>query len=49
MGSGNYRPGVAMECCEKDGLHVFEDHFIAEVIDPLQERYCPTVKPGNWS
>ena len=28
-------PGVAMECREgKNGLHVFEDHFIVEVINP---------------
>ncbi|OEF98243.1 phenylacetate--CoA ligase family protein [Desulfuribacillus alkaliarsenatis] len=27
-------PGVAAECKEKDGLHIFEDHFIPEIIDP---------------
>ncbi len=27
-------PGVATECCAKSGLHVFEDHFYVEVIDP---------------
>lgn len=27
-------PGVAIECSAKSGLHVWEDHFIAEVIDP---------------
>jgi phenylacetate-CoA ligase len=27
-------PGVAVECTEKSGMHIFEDHFIAEVIDP---------------
>ncbi|MCC7569408.1 MAG: phenylacetate--CoA ligase [Candidatus Methanofastidiosa archaeon] len=27
-------PGVACECEEKDGLHVWEDYFILEVIDP---------------
>src|SRR6185437_10289215 len=28
-------PGVASECIEsKDGLHIWEDHFLAEVIDP---------------
>ena len=27
-------PGVSMECMEKNGLHVFEDHFIPEIIDP---------------
>ncbi|MBM5805447.1 MAG: phenylacetate--CoA ligase [Candidatus Verstraetearchaeota archaeon] len=27
-------PGVAMECKVKNGLHVWEDHYIVEVIDP---------------
>ncbi len=31
-------PGVSGECTEKDGLHIFEDHFIPEVIDPETEE-----------
>lgn len=27
-------PGVAFECCEQNGMHVNEDHFLVEVIDP---------------
>ncbi len=27
-------PGVAIECSEHEGLHVFEDHFLVEVVDP---------------
>ena len=27
-------PGVSGECPEKEGLHIFEDHFIAEIINP---------------
>ena len=27
-------PGVAMECAESHGLHVAEDHFYAEIVDP---------------
>jgi phenylacetate-CoA ligase len=27
-------PGVAFECGEKHGMHLWEDHFIAEIIDP---------------
>jgi phenylacetate-CoA ligase len=27
-------PGVAMECRSKNGLHVWEDHYIVEIIDP---------------
>jgi phenylacetate-CoA ligase len=30
-------PGVAQECVEtKDGLHIWEDHFYPEVVDPLE-------------
>ncbi|NKQ56271.1 phenylacetate--CoA ligase [Amycolatopsis sp. K13G38] len=32
-------PGVAQECVEtKDGLHIWEDHFYPEVIDPVDEN-----------
>ncbi|MCX8181782.1 MAG: phenylacetate--CoA ligase [Candidatus Methanomethyliaceae archaeon] len=27
-------PGVAIECQSKSGLHIWEDHFLAEIIDP---------------
>jgi phenylacetate-CoA ligase len=27
-------PGVSIECTEKKGMHIFEDHFIPEIIDP---------------
>lgn len=35
-------PGVAAECDQRRGLHINEDHFIAEVIDPvtLENRQC---------
>ncbi|MEU6643160.1 phenylacetate--CoA ligase PaaK [Saccharomonospora sp. NPDC046836] len=32
-------PGVAQECVEtKDGLHIWEDHFLPEVVDPLDDN-----------
>ncbi|MEU5311513.1 phenylacetate--CoA ligase PaaK [Streptomyces sp. NPDC021562] len=32
-------PGVAQECVEtKDGLHVWEDHFYPEIVDPLTDE-----------
>jgi phenylacetate-CoA ligase len=35
-------PGVAQECVEtKDGLHVWEDHFYPEVIDPMTSEVLP--------
>ena len=27
-------PGVGIECCEQAGLHIFEDHFLMEIVDP---------------
>ncbi|MGB9845646.1 phenylacetate--CoA ligase family protein [Methanothermobacter tenebrarum] len=34
-------PGVAMECPEKDGLHIFEDHFYPEIINSKGEPLPP--------
>jgi phenylacetate-CoA ligase len=34
-------PGVAVECGEHDGLHVFEDHFLAETVDTETGRPVP--------
>ena len=36
-------PGVAMDCVERQGLHVWEDHFLPEIIDEdLQQVPCGT-------
>jgi phenylacetate-CoA ligase len=41
-------PGVAQECVEtKDGLHVWEDHFYPEVIDPVTGEVLPDGEPGE--
>jgi len=41
-------PGVAMECVEtKDGLHVWEDHFYPEIIDPLTGAVLPDGQEGE--
>jgi phenylacetate-CoA ligase len=37
-------PGVAGECGEKKGLHVFDDHFIPEIVDPATGKPLP---PGT--
>jgi phenylacetate-CoA ligase len=29
-----YGPGVAFECTEQDGLHIWEDYFLVEIVDP---------------
>ena len=38
-------PGVAIECAEQDGLHLAEDHFLAEIIDPATGEVLPD---GEW-
>ncbi|MEU5397821.1 phenylacetate--CoA ligase PaaK [Streptomyces sp. NPDC005963] len=41
-------PGVAQECVEtKDGLHVWEDHFYPEVVDPLGDAVLPEGEEGE--
>lgn len=41
-------PGVAIECHEaKKGLHVFEDHFIPEIVDPTTLEPVPYGAPGE--
>jgi len=41
-------PGVSNECVEtKDGLHIWEDHFYPEVIDPVTEAVLPDGEMGE--
>jgi phenylacetate-CoA ligase len=41
-------PGVANECVEtKDGLHIWEDHFYPEIIDPVSGTVLPDGEMGE--
>jgi phenylacetate-CoA ligase len=40
-------PGVSIECTYKNGLHIFEDAFIAEAIDPATGRQVPEGEQGE--
>lgn len=40
-------PGVASECQEQKGLHIFEDHFLPEIIDPVTEKPLPFGEKGE--
>lgn len=41
-------PGVAVECHEaQNGLHIFEDHFIPEIIDPATGKVLPYGQTGE--
>ena len=40
-------PGVAGECLERNGLHINEDHFLVEVVNPETLEPVPTGKTGE--
>lgn len=40
-------PGVAGECLHRQGMHLNEDHFIPEIIDPLTTRPLPPGQTGE--
>lgn len=40
-------PGVAYECSEQNGMHINEDHFIPEIIDPDTGEVLPLGEAGE--
>ncbi len=40
-------PGVAFECCEQTGMHINEDNFIPEIIDPETGEVLPEGEVGE--
>ena len=40
-------PGVSFECSEQTGMHINEDHFIAETIDPATGEVLPEGEKGE--
>ncbi|MBR3367635.1 MAG: phenylacetate--CoA ligase [Lachnospiraceae bacterium] len=40
-------PGVAYECSEQNGMHINEDNFIAEIIDPVTGEVLPDGEKGE--
>ena len=40
-------PGVAFECAAQHGMHVCEDHFIAEIVDPVTLEPLPPGEKGE--
>jgi len=41
-------PGVSGECAVQSGMHMQEDHFLVECLDPDTLKPCPTAIPVNW-
>jgi phenylacetate-CoA ligase len=40
-------PGVSSECRERRGLHIFEDHFLVEIVDPVTLEPLPPGQRGE--
>jgi phenylacetate-CoA ligase len=41
-------PGVSMECLEgRSGLHIWEDHFLPEIVEPKSDRVLPLGEEGE--
>ena len=40
-------PGVSFECEYQDGLHIVEDHFLAEIVDPATGKTLPYGAEGE--
>ena len=40
-------PGVATECATQNGLHIHEDHFLAEIVDPATGEVMPEGEEGE--
>jgi phenylacetate-CoA ligase len=40
-------PGVSVECEHQCGLHIFEDHFLAEIVDPATGTPLPAGQRGE--
>jgi phenylacetate-CoA ligase len=40
-------PGVGIECEEQAGLHIFEDHFLMEIVDPATGNVLPDGEEGE--
>jgi phenylacetate-CoA ligase len=40
-------PGMGIECEARDGIHVWDDHYLPEIIDPATERILPDGERGE--
>ncbi len=40
-------PGVSVECPHQCGMHIFEDHFLAEIVDPQTGEQLPYGEKGE--
>ena len=40
-------PGMGIECAARDGIHVWDDHYLPEVVDPASGRALPDGERGE--
>jgi phenylacetate-CoA ligase len=40
-------PGMAFECPEQNGMHIWEDNYIVEIIDPVTQKALPDGEEGE--
>ena len=40
-------PGMGIECEARDGIHVWDDHYLPEIVDPVSERPVPDGTAGE--
>lgn len=40
-------PGTGIECHRKDGIHVWSDHYLVEIVDPATLEVVPDGEPGE--
>jgi phenylacetate-CoA ligase len=40
-------PGLGIDCAARAGIHVWEDHYFCEVVDPATGRPCPDGEEGE--
>jgi len=40
-------PGLGIDCPARDGIHVWEDHYLPEIVEPGGERVLPDGSPGE--
>ena len=40
---------MGIECAARDGIHVWDDHYLAEIIDPATARRFRTASGASWS
>ena len=41
-------PGLGIDCAAHAGIHVWEDHYLCEIVDPATGFRAPTGERASW-